>query len=227
MYANAITPSKLFGLILLVLSIAGAILWASCLADEEASAFDRVRLALLAGTLTSFILSILFFRRVRWARRAASVLLHVLILALAALFLLAMSMAETLTEAAQVTSVTILIEGLAFAGILGLHSEAMKRDLGAESKPTPRRRLPIRECLLVATGGLAMFLALVAWRIVPLLVAKPTITVDYLTQANQANKPANYDPNRNADSHYERLFSTLVPLPEALKEVWKSWPADL
>lgn len=68
---------------------------------------------------------------------------------------------------------------------------------------------------------------LAAWRIVPLLVAKPTIAVDYLTQANEANRPADYDPSRNAAPHYEKLFSQFVPPPQALLEARSLWPADL
>lgn len=227
MYRNAITPSKLFALVLLVVSIAGAILWVGCLADEDTEAFDRVRLALLAATLSSFILSILFLRRAKWARRAASILLHMLILALAGLFLLAISMAETPTEAGAVLSITVLSGGLLFAAILALHSEAMKRDLGGDATSPPRPHPHRRKFIFGAIGCVLLLGALAAWRIVPLLVAKPTIGVDYLAQANQANRPSGYDPNQNAAPHYERLFSIFVPIPETLNGVWKSWPADL
>jgi hypothetical protein len=69
--------------------------------------------------------------------------------------------------------------------------------------------------------------ALAAWRIVPLLIAKPTITLDYLAQANQANRPADYDPNRDAAPHYEKLFSQFIPPPQSLLEVRSLWPADM
>ncbi len=70
-------------------------------------------------------------------------------------------------------------------------------------------------------------LAIVAWRIVPLLVAEPTIALDYPSQANQASKPADYDPGHNAAPHYEGLFSQFIPLPEALKDKHRLWPTDL
>jgi hypothetical protein len=220
-------PSKLFALILLILSATGAILWVGCLVDTETPAFDRVGLALLGGTLSSFVLSILFLRRAKWARRAASILLHMLILALLVALLLALPMAETATETATIISMGFLAAGLLFAGILGLNSEAMKRDLAGDAPLAPRTHPHRRKFILATVGCLLLLGALAAWRIVPLLVAEPTITVDYLAQANQANKPANYDPNQNAAAHYEKLLSEFIPLPEALKEVWKSWPADL
>jgi hypothetical protein len=66
-----------------------------------------------------------------------------------------------------------------------------------------------------------------AWQIVPLLIAKPTITVDYLARANEAGIPVDYDPNHNAAPHYEQLFAQLTSLPETLKDRHRSWPADL
>jgi hypothetical protein len=227
MYRNAITPSKLFALVLLVLSMTGVILWVGFLVDEETPAFDRVRLALLAATLGSFILSILFLRRAKWARRAASILLHMLMLAMVGFFLLAISMAETLTEAAQVASVTILIGGLLFVAILGLHSEGMRRDLAGDAPSPPRARPHRRKFLLGAAGCVLLLLAVAAWRIVPLLLAKPTIAVDYLAQLDKAMRPADYDPNLDAAPHYDRLFSQFVPLPEELQDQYRLWPTDL
>lgn len=227
MYRNAITPSKLFALVLLVLSVTGAILWVGCLVDDETPAFDRIRLALLAGTLGSFILSILFLRRTKWARRAASILLHVLLLALVSFFLLALSMAETPAEAGAVLSITVLSGGLLFVAILGLHSEAMKRDLGGESRPTPRAHPHRRKFIVGAVGCVPLLGALAAWRIVPLLVAKPTITVDYQPQIDRAMRPADYDPNLDAAPYYDRLFSQFVPLPEELQGRFRLWPTEL
>lgn len=227
MYRNAITPSKLFALVLLVLSIAGAILWVGCLADEETEAFDRVRLALLAATLGSFILSILFLRRTKWARRAASILLHTLMLGLALFFLRAISMAETPIEAGEVLSITVLSGGLLFAAILALHSEAMKRDLAGDATSPPRAHPHGRKFIFGAIGCVLLLGALAAWRIVPLLLAKPTIAVDYLTQINKAMRPADYDPNLDAAPQYDRLFSQFVRLPEELQDQHRLWPTDL
>ena len=60
-----------------------------------------------------------------------------------------------------------------------------------------------------------------------LLVARPAITVDYLAQANEVNKPVNYDPNQDAAPHYEKLLSQFVALPETLKYRHRLWPTDL
>jgi hypothetical protein len=227
MYRNAITPSKLFALVLLILSATGAILWMGCLMDEETPAFDRVRLALLAATFGSFVLSILFLRRAKWARRAASILLHMLILALAFFFLLAISMAETPTEAGAVLSITALSGGLLFVAILGLHSEGMRRDLAGDAPSPPRTHPHRRKFILGALGCVLLLGALAAWRIVPLLLAKPTIAVDYQPQIDKAMRPADYDPNLDAAPHYDRLFSQFVPLPEGLQDKRRLWPAEL
>ena len=79
--------------------------------------------------------------------------------------------------------------------------------------------------IVVTIGCLFVLAALAAWKIVPLLLARPTIAVDYLSQANEARKPPNYDPKLNAAPYYERLFSEFVPLPELLDS--GSWPGDL
>ena len=57
-------------------------------------------------------------------------------------------------------------------------------------------------------------------------MAEPNIAVDYLAQANQANKPVDYDPARNAAPYSERLFAQFTPLPDAWKDKPKSWPTD-
>lgn len=70
-------------------------------------------------------------------------------------------------------------------------------------------------------------LAVTAWRVIPLLIAKPTIKVDYLAEYNRITKPSDYDPNKNASLHYERLFSQFTPLPGMLKDKFKAWPNEL
>jgi hypothetical protein len=65
--------------------------------------------------------------------------------------------------------------------------------------------------------------------IVPLLLAKPTISVDYVSEYNRVAKPAGYDANLNAAPHYERFFADLSELPEMLlaERGWAKWPGDL
>ena len=81
--------------------------------------------------------------------------------------------------------------------------------------------------ILVSAGCLLLFVAVTAWQVVPLLLARPAITVDYLAQANEAGKPVNCDPNRNAAPYYEELLAQFIPPPETLKHKFQLWPTDL
>ncbi len=83
------------------------------------------------------------------------------------------------------------------------------------------------EMTFTQLGAGLLGLAIGAWRIVPLLVAQPTMAVNYLAQANQASKPPDYDPEHDAAPHYETLLSQFVPLPEKLRPKHRSWPADM
>jgi hypothetical protein len=62
---------------------------------------------------------------------------------------------------------------------------------------------------------------------VPLLWAKPTIKVDYLAECNRVSKPEGYDPNKNAEPYYEKLFAEFRPLPPVLADMWQGWPKNL
>jgi hypothetical protein len=86
--------------------------------------------------------------------------------------------------------------------------------------------LRLEMTIIQISAGL-LGLAVGAWRIAPLLMAEPTMIVDYVTRASQASKPAYYDPNRNAAPYYDTLFGQFTPLPEVLKSKYRAWPADL
>lgn len=81
--------------------------------------------------------------------------------------------------------------------------------------------------IAASIAGVLLIAAIIAWRLMPLLLAEPTIKVDYLAEYNRIAKPAGYDPAQDAAPHYEKLFSGLTPLPESLKDCHKAWPAEL
>jgi len=70
-------------------------------------------------------------------------------------------------------------------------------------------------------------LTLLLLKILPLLTAKPTISVDYLTEYNTITKPPNYDPNENAAPYYQKAFEAFVDIPEDIKELQQAWPGDM
>jgi len=227
MYRNSLTPRKLFGLVLLLFSGTTLSIWATGLVTLETPAFDARGLILFGLGAGLLILSLLFFRRVRWVRVAMSVLMHLLGLALLATLLYTLPAVETTVEHVVVVAFTLLGVGLSFVAILILHGNTTRSDFAAAPVRTARPRW--RRYLVITAAGTPLLLVLATWQVVPRLLAEPTITVDYLSQANRANQPADYDPNRNAAPHYERLFSQFTLLPEVLRSEnrWKSWPTDL
>jgi hypothetical protein len=226
MYTNALPLSKLFGLALLLSGLAGLLIWGICLTDMEGStAFDTGSLILLGLSAGLFLLSVLVLRHARGIRIIISILLHLAALALLAMLPFVVPALEATTDKVVSVILILLGVGLAFLAILALHSDALKADFAVLQAQVRRRRR--RWYLLAAACLLLLVIALAAWQIVPLLVARPTITVDYLALANQASKPVEYDPNRNAARYYEMLFSQFTPLPEALKDKHKTWPTDL
>lgn len=81
----------------------------------------------------------------------------------------------------------------------------------------------------LVAGGVLVLLVLLALliKVIPLLVAKPTIKVDYLSEYNKMTKPANYDPNENAAFDYEKAFEALVEMPQEFENNLRVWPGDL
>jgi hypothetical protein len=64
-------------------------------------------------------------------------------------------------------------------------------------------------------------------KILPLLTAKPTISVDYLAEYNKVTKPLDYDPNQNAAPYYDKAFEAFIEFPEAVEELRQAWPGDM
>ncbi len=229
-YDNSLRPSTLFGLVLLVLALTAAVTWLGALLDPDTLSFDPAGLIVLGLALGCAVLSLLVVLHIRWVRVTMSVLLHLSIVALALALCGVASEEEALGLKVFAVALFVGGAGLCAVGILVLHGRAMKADFAEEGispAGAAQRRPRTRRVAIGILAVLLLVLAYSAWRVVPLLVAKPTITVDYLAEANRLSKPADYDPNLNAAPHYEKLFAGFVPLPQELEEQWKMWPGDL
>jgi hypothetical membrane protein len=229
-YDNSLRPSTLFGLVLLVLALTAAVTWLGALLDPDTLSFDPAGLIVLGLALGCAVLSLLVVLHIRWVRVTMSVLLHLSIVALALALCGVASEEEALGLKVFAVALFVGGAGLCAVGILVLHGRAMKADFAEEGispAGAAQRRPRTRRVAIGILAVLLLVLAYSAWRVVPLLVAKPTITVDYLAEANRISRPADYDPNLNAAPHYEKLFAEFVPLPQELEEQWKMWPGDL
>ena len=85
----------------------------------------------------------------------------------------------------------------------------------------------MKYALIVVFLLIVIILVFLILKILPLLTAKPTIKVNYLAEYNKVTKPADYDPNQNAAPYYKKAFEILTDIPEAIKDNWKDWPADM
>ncbi|MDY0356863.1 MAG: hypothetical protein RBR19_13355 [Sedimentisphaerales bacterium] len=229
-YDNALRPATLLGLVLLVLALTAAVTWLGALLDPDTPSFEAPGLIVLGLALGCAVLSLLVVLHIRWVRVTMSALLHLSIVALALALYGVASEEEAL--GLKVFGVALFVggAGLCAVGILVLHSRVMKADFAGEGlspAEAAQRRPHTRRGVIAILAVLLLALAYGAWRVVPLLMAKPTIIVDYLAEANRLSKPSNYDPNLNAAPHYEKLFAEFVPLPEGLDDQCKAWPGDL
>jgi len=69
---------------------------------------------------------------------------------------------------------------------------------------------PFRIALIVFGALLALFVL----KVILILTAKPTISVDYIAELNRISKPADYDPNKDAAFDYQKaadVFTTWMP----------------
>lgn len=89
-----------------------------------------------------------------------------------------------------------------------------------KAKSSKKRRLlkALAFCLLVV-------FAVIGWSVLPLILAEPTIKVDYVAEYNRIAKPRDFDPEQNAARHYDGLFSEFTPLPEVFHYKFQDWPA--
>lgn len=228
-YRNALKPSTRFGLVLLVFATAGTLVWLGLLLDEDAGAFDGFGLVVLGLDMIFLMLSVLFFCRVPWARTVTLIVLHLITFGAVALGVAAVWEREGVGPRVVTVGLTTLAAGLPLIGILTLYSNDMCCDLASslEFQKAAVRRRTLRSIAVAVAGFTIAGILCLAWHVVPLLRAKPTISVDYLARANELSLPANYEPDLNAAPHYEKLFADFVPLPRELEEHWKAWPGDL
>lgn len=73
--------------------------------------------------------------------------------------------------------------------------------------------------LKVALIIVALLLALLVLKVILILTAKPAISVNYVAELNRVSKPADYDPNQNAASYYEKASAEYVERPEKFAAV--------
>jgi len=76
-----------------------------------------------------------------------------------------------------------------------------------QARPKKRKLSPAKIVLVV----LAVLLSLLVLKVVLILTAEPTISLDYVAEWNRIAKPPNYDPNQNALFDYQKAVSYLVP----------------
>ena len=69
--------------------------------------------------------------------------------------------------------------------------------------------------------------SLAAWRVMPLVLAKPTMKVDYVAEFNRVSKPPGFDPCLNAGSYNRKLIAEFKLPPDVLADRCESWPSDL
>jgi hypothetical protein len=211
----------------LVFSLTAWIVWGTASFSERTPALDVPGVAVLAIAVTTLFLAILFLRRARRAGILASIVLHLLLLATTAGTIFGVFVGEDAIAKMAPFCFGFLGVGLLGIALLVLHGEGMRRDLTPDSSSQTAGK-PCQRCWITraAVCGLGLLLAWAAWWIVPLLMAQPTIVVDYLSEANRS-QPPDYDPNLDAGPLYEKFFAEFKPLPDVLKDKWKSWPTDL
>ena len=90
-------------------------------------------------------------------------------------------------------------------------------------KPVKKRTSPFKVVLII----LGLLLALLALKVILIMTAKPTISVDYAAELNYFSKPPNYDPNQNAAPYYKRAFERLVDNPDIMRRYWGILPSDM
>lgn len=79
----------------------------------------------------------------------------------------------------------------------------------------------------ISLAVLALVIALFALKVVLILTAKPTISVDYVAELNRLSKPPNYDPNHDAAADYQKAIELAVDLHDQLTDIYTQWPEDI
>lgn len=71
----------------------------------------------------------------------------------------------------------------------------------------------------ISLAVLALAIALFALKVVLILPAKPTISVDYVAEWNRISKPASYDPNQDAALDYQEAISVTELKLDSLRSI--------
>jgi len=79
-----------------------------------------------------------------------------------------------------------------------------------------RRFSPIKIALIIV----ALLLALLVVKIILLITAKPTISVNYVAELNHISKPADYDPNENAAPCYRKASTEYMESPKLFRALY-------
>ncbi|MHC4621222.1 MAG: hypothetical protein ACYTEQ_26030 [Planctomycetota bacterium] len=91
------------------------------------------------------------------------------------------------------------------------------------SQPDKKKTHPFKVALII----LGLVLALLVLKVVMILTAKPTISVDYVAEFKRMTKPPNYDPNQNAAPLYLEALGEFGETPEFLPERMKLASTDI
>jgi hypothetical protein len=74
---------------------------------------------------------------------------------------------------------------------------------------------------------LIVILAYLLVKILLLMTAAPTISVDYVAEYSKITQPADYEPNQNAAPYYEEAFDALLGMSKLLQSCRQVWPDDM
>jgi len=92
-----------------------------------------------------------------------------------------------------------------------------------KQKPAKKKTSPLKIALII----LVLLIALIILKFILIIIASPTISVDYLAKYSEITRPANYDPNENAAPYYERAFEVFWDLPYVAERYQIIWPNDM
>ncbi|UCF44474.1 MAG: hypothetical protein JSV99_06080 [Planctomycetota bacterium] len=92
------------------------------------------------------------------------------------------------------------------------------------SQHATKKTSPLKVALII----FALVLALLILKLVLISTEKPTISVDYVAEFNRITRPADYDPNQNAATYYQKAFDALTRMPaHDRKDIWRVLPTDM
>ncbi|MHC4648051.1 MAG: hypothetical protein ACYTBJ_21535 [Planctomycetota bacterium] len=101
----------------------------------------------------------------------------------------------------------------------------MGEDKSQQNSQAPEKKKTSRFRVALIIFGLV--LAALVLKVVLILTAKPTISVDYVAELNRLSKPADYDPNQNAAPDYQKALDVLADMPDEIRWASANWPGDM